>query len=132
LQAAEAGLLKSAHDCSDGGLAVALAESCFSSPGRQAIGASLVLAKSFATNSLLFSESPSRIVITFDPADEATVRGIAETNDAPFLILGTVGGKDLRIKVDQEEVVAASVSQLESEWRGGLTNKLHPDALIVS
>jgi len=132
LQAAEAGLLKSAHDCSDGGLAVALAESCFSSPGRQAIGASVVLAKSFATNSLLFSESPSRILITFDPADEATLRGIAETNDAPFSILGTVGGKDLRIKVDQEEIVAASVSQLESEWRGGLTNKLHPDALIVS
>src|SRR5256886_7195877 len=39
LQAAEAGLLKSAHDCSDGGLAVALAECCFSSLNREAIGA---------------------------------------------------------------------------------------------
>ena len=39
LEAAEAGLLLSAHDCSDGGLAVALAESCFSSLGREATGA---------------------------------------------------------------------------------------------
>ena len=43
LAAAEAGLLLSAHDCSDGGLAVALAESCFSSLGREAIGAEVNL-----------------------------------------------------------------------------------------
>ena len=41
LEAAEAGLLASAHDCADGGLAVALAESCFSSLNRSGIGAEI-------------------------------------------------------------------------------------------
>src|SRR4029079_10405830 len=67
LQAAESGLLKSAHDCSDGGLAVALAESCFSSHGHQAIGATVDLGESLPNTTLLFAESPSRIVISFDP-----------------------------------------------------------------
>ncbi|HKR22783.1 MAG TPA: phosphoribosylformylglycinamidine synthase subunit PurL, partial [Pyrinomonadaceae bacterium] len=66
LQAAEAGLLVSAHDCSDGGLAVALAECCFSSLGREAIGAQVNIEGSLNATSLLFSESPSRIIISFN------------------------------------------------------------------
>src|SRR2546423_6234297 len=88
LRAAEAGLLRSAHDCSDGGLAVALAECCFSSLNREAVGAEISLESgvwsreskdknsSSASDSrlqtpdsrLLFSESPSRIIISFDEA----------------------------------------------------------------
>ena len=49
LKAAEAGLLKSAHDCSDGGFAVAIAESCFSSLGRDSIGATLDLGDELAS-----------------------------------------------------------------------------------
>src|SRR5678815_4604514 len=64
LAAAEAGLLLSAHDCSDGGLAVALAESCFSSAGREAIGADVELKGEHGPAAMLFSESPSRIVIS--------------------------------------------------------------------
>ena len=92
LAAAEAGLLLSAHDCSDGGLAVALAESCFSSLGREAIGADVNLEGALDPTTHLFSESPSRIVISFDPADADAVREIAERNNAPFAILGRVGG----------------------------------------
>jgi phosphoribosylformylglycinamidine synthase len=55
LEAAEAGLLVSAHDCSDGGLAVALAESCFSSLGKDAIGADVDLIGSLSTTALLYS-----------------------------------------------------------------------------
>src|SRR6185295_5507145 len=67
LQAAEAGLLRSAHDCSDGGLAVAISECCFSSPGHEGIGANVDLGEVSPEETLLFSETPSRIVITFDP-----------------------------------------------------------------
>src|SRR5215468_12223766 len=84
LAAAEAGLLLSAHDCSDGGLAVALAESCFSSLGRDAVGAAVDLNGPFGPTTLLFSESPSRIVISFDPSDAGAVQEIAEHNQAPF------------------------------------------------
>jgi phosphoribosylformylglycinamidine synthase len=130
LQAAESGLLKSAHDCSDGGLAVNLAESCFSSLGHQAIGASVDLGKGLPNTSLLFAESPSRIVISFDPVNEAAIRVFAESNKAPLTILGRVGGTDLRIKANGTEVVAESVAKLESTWRGGLSNKLHADAIL--
>jgi phosphoribosylformylglycinamidine synthase len=130
LQAAESGLLKSAHDCSDGGLAVNLAESCFSSLGHQAIGASVDLGEGLPNTSLLFAESPSRIVISFDPVNEAAIRVFAESNKAPLTILGRVGGTDLRIKANGTEVVAESVAKLESTWRGGLSNKLHADAIL--
>ena len=61
-------LLSSAHDCSDGGLAVAIAESCFSSLGRPAIGAEISVQEStLSPAALLYGETPSRIVISFAP-----------------------------------------------------------------
>src|SRR6185369_915099 len=78
LEAAEAGLLASAHDCADGGLAIALAELCFSSQGRDAIGAQVELSSALNITAELFSESPSRIIISFDPNSTDAVRAIAE------------------------------------------------------
>ena len=132
LQAAEAGLLRSAHDCSDGGLAVAISESCFSSPGHDAIGADVDLGDSSLAEHLLFNESPSRIVISFDPGDEESVRRIAETNAAPFSVIGRVSGDRLRIKAAGHLEVDASILELENTWRGGLSNKLQPEALAAS
>jgi phosphoribosylformylglycinamidine synthase II len=132
LQSIDGGLLRSAHDCSDGGLAIALAESCFSSHGHEAIGAQVDLGGSLASEVLLFAESPSRIVISFDAANEEAIRTIAETNKAPFTILGKVGGDDLRISAGGAEVVNANVVQLEASWRNGLSNKLNAEAIKIS
>ena len=131
LEAAEAGLLLSAHDCSDGGLAVTLAESCFSSLGRDAIGADVDLKGEIGPTALLFSESPSRIVISFDVADTGAVQEIAERNNAPFAILGRVGGTDLKITIDGTEVVTASVSKAEEGWRTALSSKLQAEVVSV-
>ncbi len=131
LAAAEAGLLRSAHDCSDGGLAVALAELCFSSPGRDAIGAEVDLEGVLSPTSLLFSESPSRIIMSFDPAHSGTVREISERNNAPFAILGRIGGQQLRVTVNSEEVVGVDVSLLEEAWRSALSRKLQAEAMVV-
>src|SRR6266536_318881 len=60
LEAAEADLLQSAHDCSDGGLATALAETCFSTLAHPAIGAKIDFESSLSTSAALFAESPSR------------------------------------------------------------------------
>jgi len=129
LAAAEAGLLLSAHDCSDGGLAVTLAELCFSSLGREAIGADVNLEGRLGTTALLFSESPSRIIISFDPADTAAVQEIAERNNAPFAILGHVGGTHLTIRVNGREAVSADVSDLEAAWRSSLSGHLQAAAI---
>jgi phosphoribosylformylglycinamidine synthase len=127
LEAAEAGLLLSAHDCSDGGFAVALAESCFSSLGREEIGAEVNLIGSVGPTALLFSESPSRIIISFDPSDAAAVQQVAERHNAPLTILGRVGGANLTIKVDNEQAIDAPVRELEAAWRNALSDKLQAE-----
>ena len=131
LVAAEAGLLASAHDCSDGGLSVALAESCFSTLGRDAIGAKVDLKGPLGPTTLLFSESPSRIIISFNPSDAGAVQEIAEHNQAPFAMLGRVGGNELVIAVDGEETVRADIAELESAWRDALATKLQAEVVGV-
>jgi phosphoribosylformylglycinamidine synthase len=131
LAAAEAGLLLSAHDCSDGGIAVALAESCFSSLGREAIGAEVNLEGTLGPTAQLFSESPSRIIVSFSAADANAVQEIAETNNAPFTILGRVGGPGLTISINRDEVVSAEVSDLEAAWKGALESKLQAEVVGV-
>jgi phosphoribosylformylglycinamidine synthase len=85
-------LLRSAHDCSDGGLAVALAECCVAA---RAMGATVQLADQIRPDALLFGEAPSRILISFAPEKEAEVRALAERHGAPFTMLGATGGKSL-------------------------------------
>jgi phosphoribosylformylglycinamidine synthase len=127
LEAAEADLLLSAHDASDGGLAVALAESCFSSLGREALGAEVNLAGTVGATALLFSESPSRIIVSFDPSNASAVREIAERNNVPFVILGSVMGTRLTIKVNDKDAIDAQVSELEAAWRSALSDKLQAE-----
>ncbi|MFZ0751075.1 MAG: AIR synthase related protein, partial [Pyrinomonadaceae bacterium] len=155
LRAAEAGLLRSAHDCSEGGLAVALAESCFSSLNRDAIGAQISLesgAQSLESknncapsdsklqtsdsrlqtpDSLLFSESPSRIIISFDESARSEIEAIATDAGAPITILGTAGGDRLRIKVGEQEVVNSRVAEMEAVWRSSLKLKLQAEAMAA-
>ena len=131
LEAAEAGLLTSAHDCADGGLAVALTESCFSSLGKDAVGADLNLEGTLNPTALLFSESPSRIIISFDPEASETIRQIASTHNAPLALIGKVGGTELKVSVDGQPVINASVADLESTWRNALSKSLKAEALVA-
>jgi phosphoribosylformylglycinamidine synthase len=141
LAAAEAGLLNSAHDCADGGLAVALAECCFASLNRPAIGADITipdaLTGSLAAITTLFSESPSRIIISFSESSRATVESLAEQENCRLNIIGHVGGQRLRIKLDKgtgqeaEKVIDMPVSELENVWRGSLSKKLEAEVMAA-
>jgi len=118
-------LLNSAHDCSDGGLAVAVAECCFSSLNNAPDGASIELSsEGLDRETVLFSESPSRIVISFDPEHLERVREIAHSFDAPFEVIGKVTGDGLTIAIDGEQAVNVPVSDLESEWKNSLQKML--------
>jgi phosphoribosylformylglycinamidine synthase len=137
LEAAEAGLLASAHDCADGGLAVALAESCFSSLNRGGIGAeidapSVSSAASLSATSVLFSESPSRIILSFPASSLVLVADLAARANCPLTILGHVGGDRLRINVGEEEVISAHVEELETVWRTSLASKLEAKVMAVA
>ncbi len=123
LRMADEMLLASAHDCSDGGVAVAIAESCFSSNGRKAIGAEIGLTTSdLSTESLLFGESPSRIVISFDSENLERVRELAA--ECPFEVIGRVGGSEMRMSVNGNRCIDTPVSELESLWSGAMGARL--------
>lgn len=135
LEAAEAGLLASAHDCSDGGLAVALAECCFSSLNRPAVGAEVVIAKTSAASlpgkTMLFSESPSRIIVSFPETALAQMQQLAERANCPLTTIGNVSGETLRIQYGDDEAVSLTVSELEKVWRGSLAKKLEAEVMAA-
>jgi phosphoribosylformylglycinamidine synthase len=102
----ECGLIKSAHDCSEGGLAVALAESCISRQiARETprlIGAQIDLsAAALATerlDALLFGEAQSRVIISVAPLDVVKVVERAKILGITAAKIGVVGGSELTIK----------------------------------
>ncbi len=123
LKLAVAGLLYSAHDCSDGGLAVAIAESCFSSLGRDMIGAKIDLeANGLSNEALLFGESPSRIVVSFAAENLDAVKTLVA--DCPFAVIGNVGDDVLHISIDGSEVISSPIPDLEVIWETALERRL--------
>ncbi len=121
-----AGLLKSAHDCSEGGIAVALAESCIAG----GIGCDVHLEDELAPASSLFSESQSRVVVTLAEDDIEAYLGMLDEMSVPYGVIGAVGGDRLhiceKIDVDLEMVRAAHRDTLERLVGGEFsTEELH-------
>src|SRR6266446_1604577 len=131
LRAAENGLLRSAHDCSDGGLAVALAECCFSSLNRRGVGAEIDLTGEYNLATRLFSETPSRIVVSFDQSALGDIEEIVAAASCAMTILGNVGSDRLRIESDGEEVIQLDVPEMEKAWRSSLAAKLQTEVLAA-
>jgi phosphoribosylformylglycinamidine synthase subunit PurL len=131
LRAAEAGLLRSAHDCADGGLAIALAECCFSSLHRTVFGADIDLTGEYDLATRLFSETPSRIVISFDESALGDIEEIVAAAACPMTLLGSVGADRLRIESDGDEVIQVDVAEMESAWRCSLKEKLQAEVLAA-
>ena len=131
LRAVEAGLLRSAHDCSDGGLAVALAECCFSSLNREAFGADIDITGEDDVVTRLFSETPSRIIVSFDQSALGDIEEIVAAASCPMTLLGNVGSDRLRIESDGEEVIQLDVAEMESAWRSSLKEKLQAEAMAA-
>ncbi|MET0626380.1 MAG: phosphoribosylformylglycinamidine synthase subunit PurL [Pyrinomonadaceae bacterium] len=132
LLAAEEGLLQSAHDCSDGGLAVALAESCFSSLGRAGLGASVDLGGETPASAALFGETPSRVVVSFEESQRTRLERIAAQAGAPLKVIGRVGGARLHVKADGRDCVSQEVSELEALWRGSLGARLQVEVIATA
>ncbi len=109
----KAGLVQSAHDCSEGGVAVALAESCLSNR-EEPIGASVTLPAGRA-DVALFNEAQSRIVITATEANAKAALSLLESRGIAASRLGTVGGSDLKITIGSNEL-RWPVTELHQSW----------------
>jgi phosphoribosylformylglycinamidine synthase II len=116
LAAARARLLHSAHDCSEGGLAVALAESCIL--GGQGFRARFALPP--RPEGLLFGEAPSRIVVSCPTDHLAAVSALAEQYGAPITLLGEVGGTRFQLA----PVLDLPLAELADRWEHGLRRAL--------
>ncbi len=122
LEAIRHGIVRSAHDCSEGGLAVALAESCLGG-AVGAIGADLELGGTIRPDALLFGESQSRIIVSLKAAHWPRLQEIAAAHRVPLYRLGTVGGTRFRIR-GAKFALDLPIKEVERAWRSGFGSAL--------
>ena len=113
------GFISSAHDCSEGGLAIAVAESCFSYGG-QTLGATLTLESTLRNDTLLFGETQSRIIISFPEERINEIEDLAMTFPVDFSLIGKVGGSHFTVTVNEEEVIKQEINILKEIWKTSL------------
>jgi phosphoribosylformylglycinamidine synthase len=125
----QAGLVESAHDCSSGGLAVALAESALGKKvGLHVDVASHRLPTEFA----LFGEDASRVVISCDPANLAGIKEIAVRHGLFVDVLGETTPGEVEIRLDGRVVVEASVRELRDVYESALERALRTEPQAVA
>ena len=123
------GQVDSAHDCSEGGIAVALAEKAFP----QGVGARVNLASGgLPAEFALFGEDASRIVVSCDPANLARIKEVAEKHGVTADVIGETIPERLEISLDGSLVVSATVADLSAAYEGALESALHTDPELMA
>jgi phosphoribosylformylglycinamidine synthase II len=130
-----AGLIESAHDCADGGLAITLAECTFDSGGigvEAAITAEAAgVPAAFAAAAALFGESASRIVVSAPDGSVAAVMARAAAAGVPASVVGRTGGAEIRLEFAGTHVVRMSASDAEARWAGAIGRYFQPAAGVA-
>ncbi len=116
-----AGWVRSAHDCSEGGLAVALAESCFNPDGLLGARIDLQAAGEGRLDQILFNETQSRIVISCMPENVVAVLQFMQSRNLPAHRLGSVGGGELRVVV-AHETLRWPIDEIHDDWFNAIAN----------
>ncbi len=116
LAAIRNGWVNSAHDLSDGGLAVALAESCIGG----GLGAEVDVSTELRNDIALFSESQSRILLSAAPDRAELLRRWMDEQGVPCRVLGTVRGSELSVRVNNAQVIRKGTQQLEKIWKDAI------------
>ena len=118
LDSIEAGLIRSAHDLSEGGLAVALAECAFH--GRGQVGCAIDLDDAGRDDALLFGESQSRIVVTCRRANVAGLLKRAVAAGVPAKAIGRTGGTAILVRRSGREILHVPVDEAFHAWKDSL------------
>ena len=113
------GLVRSAHDVSEGGLAVALAECCITAPG-SGFGAEIEMEGALRADAWLFGESQSRVILSVRRRHLSRLRELADALQVPFTILGEVRARRLRIG----ELIDVDVADLRATWTKALPRRM--------
>jgi phosphoribosylformylglycinamidine (FGAM) synthase-like enzyme len=121
------GLLHSARDIADGGIAVALAQSAFPN----GIGCTVEQDESLQVHPLfgLFAEPASTVFVTAEPGDVDEITRVAAEHNFHAVRIGTTGGSRLQINVDREVFISAALDELRNPWAHALETHLHGEVL---
>jgi len=123
------GLVDSVHDCSDGGLAVALAEKAFT----KGIGARVNIASNgLPAEFVLFGEDASRVLLSCDPVNVSRIQQLAKEHGVGADVIGETVPERLEISLDNQVVVAAAVSVLSAEYESALELSLRAEPEAVT
>jgi phosphoribosylformylglycinamidine synthase len=123
------GMVDSAHDCSEGGLAVALAEKAFA----KGVGARVNVASSgLPAEFVLFGEDSSRIVLSCDPGKVSRIKEVAERHGVVADVIGETIPGQLEICIDGAMVISAPVSQLSDAYESALESALRTEPEAVA
>jgi len=121
IEGAENKIFRSAHDLSEGGLGVALAESSFE--GKR-LGAQIsnleLLGTGLRRDALLFGETQSRVLVSAEPSKKEAVIRLAQKHNIPATQIGKVGGDRLAV----EDLLELKVEEAEGLWRGALRRRV--------
>ena len=122
------GLVDSVHDCSDGGLAVALAEKTFA----KGVGARVnLVSNGLPAEFVLFGEDASRILLSCDPEKVSRIQQMAREHGIGADVIGETIPERLEINLDNKVLVSSSVSELGQTYERALESALRADAELV-
>jgi phosphoribosylformylglycinamidine synthase len=126
VDAIRSGLIESAHDCAEGGLAVALAECCFDT----AFGVTVAMAgvggvpAPFRVNATLFGESASRVVVSTSPERLQALLDAARAAGVTAAAIGSTGGDRIRLQVDGQAVIDIGRGEAETLWATAIERRM--------
>jgi phosphoribosylformylglycinamidine synthase subunit PurL len=133
VQAAASGLIVSAHDCAEGGVAIALAECAFDTGFGFEANATPVAFGDSAFNDVfaLFGESASRVIVSVAPARAHELLARASAAGVPSSVIGRVGGSRVRIAVDGRPLIDEPLEAAEQIWSSGIDRYFEPKKAIA-
>jgi phosphoribosylformylglycinamidine synthase len=120
--AVAAGLVTGAHDCSEGGIAVALAECCITGPVR--VGCDVVLEAGGRADLPLFGEGPSRVIVSVELPRAREFEALMAESAIPWRWIGTTGGERLTIRSGERAVVSVGLGEIDDAWRSGFEHHM--------
>ena len=120
LEIIENKLVKSVHDCSKGGLVVAVSELCMTNNIGCSVSLDKVPGESLSTDKILFSESHSRYLLTVDKNHLDNLKTILEKNHTSFEIIGNFGGNSILFSNDSKLVIDLMVDKTQKTWLNSL------------
>ena len=132
VEGASKGLIRSAHDCAEGGLAVTLAECCFDTEfGTDTDVAAVAAEGAFGDIATLFGESASRVVVSVAANRTAEMVALAAAAGVPATAIGRVGGDRIRISVEGRRLIDEPLHEAERIWSTAIDNYFEPTRAIA-